>query len=58
MTFLQWSANAHLPEPCRLAFEDVWNALIGGGCSPSVAGRLLSDALDSIPPKITEDEWE
>jgi len=52
MTFHQWAAasgSSGLPTSCRLAFETVWDALIGGGCSPSNAASMLSDILETIP---------
>lgn len=49
MTFAQWAASKHFKTtPGRLAVEAIWNALIGGGYSPSQVSIMLVDLLDNF----------
>jgi hypothetical protein len=47
MTFNQWAAGKNLDTSARLAFESVWNELVGRGSTQ--AGPLLTDLFESIP---------
>lgn len=50
MTFNQWCAACHVNDnSMRLAFEGVWNAMIGSETSESEASSLLTDLMQALP---------
>lgn len=50
MTFNQWCAVCHINDNSeRLAFEGIWNAMVGNETSPSTAAALLTDLVEALP---------
>jgi hypothetical protein len=58
MSFNQWAAVAKVPDGSRLAFEAVWNVMVGGGCSSNEASSLLTDLMQSLPEPEGHADWE
>lgn len=59
MTFNQWCCGKSVDSAERLAFEAVWNEMVGAGILPSRVSTVLTDLYEDIDRRGSdcEEDW-